>query len=378
MGPIFVRLPIRLYPLLRAGLFRLDPERAHAWAARALAALQRHPSALTALAARLSYTSPRLAVRAWDLEFAHPVGLAAGFDKDAAFPRAAWALGFAFAELGTVTPRPQPGNPRPRLFRLPRHEALVNRMGFNNAGLEAFVANLARARPSPIPLGANIGRNAATPPERAVDDYLACFAAVAPLADFVVVNVSSPNTPGLRDLQAPGEARRLLSALDAARRAHAAAGGRRVPLLVKVAPDLDDAQLQALAEACLEAGADGFVATNTTLTRPGLDPREAALPGGLSGRPLRPLATRVTARLYLATGGRVPIVGVGGILDPEDAYERIRAGATLLEVYTALVYRGPGVVRHLLEGLDRLLARDGVRRLQDAVGADARRLAGSG
>lgn len=364
--------------LVRPLLFLLDAERAHGLAAAALISVHRRPGLAAALARRLGSAPPRLAVRVWDLDFAHPVGLAAGFDKEGAFPRAAWALGFAFAELGTVTPRPQPGHPRPRLFRLPRHEALINHMGFNNPGLAAFVANLARARPSPIPLGVNIGRNAATPPERAVDDYVACLTALAPLAEFVVVNVSSPNTPGLRGLQSADALRRLLEALAAARRAHEAAGGRRVPLLVKVAPDLDDRGLEELAGACLDAGVDGLVATNTTVARPGVTGVDAGRPGGLSGRPLRPLATRVTARLYLLTGGRLPIVGAGGIFDPEDAYERIRAGATLLEVYTALVYRGPGLVRRLVTGLDRLLERDGVRHVTDAVGAEARRLAGLG
>jgi dihydroorotate dehydrogenase len=280
-------------------------------------------------------------------------------------------MGFGFVEIGTVTPLPQPGNPRPRLFRIPQERAVVNRMGFNNPGAGVVASLLGALGRRPGPLGVNVGRNKATPNERAAEDYVAAFSALAPHADYAAINVSSPNTEGLRALQSAAELRRLVGAVAAARDRLP----RRVPLLVKVSPDEPDDALDALADAAAEAGADGFVATNTTISRAGLERyRAASEAGGLSGAPLRERAERACARLFRRTAGKLPIVGVGGIFTAEDAYRRIRAGASLIQLYTALVYEGPGLPRKLCAGLARLVRRDG-GRLADMVGVDAERLA---
>jgi len=334
-----------LYRLLRPLLFLFDAETAHRLVAWFLRRLRPRPA----------LTAP-LEARVLGLTFPSPVGLAAGMDKGEALTAAWFRLGFGFVEIGTVTPRSQPGNPRPRLFRLRRDSALVNRMGFNNDGAEAVAARLQRSvRAGPV--GVNIGRNKDTPNERAAGDYVDAFRALAPHADYVAVNVSSPNTPGLRALQGAEEIAALLRALAAARDALP----RRVPLLVKVSPDEPDGRLDALADAALAAGADGFIATNTT----------AVEQGGLSGKPLAARALRACARLWLRT--RAPIIGVGGIFTAEDAYQRIRAGASLLQIYTALVYEGPAAPRRIAEGLRRLLERDGLT-LEQAVGRDAEAL----
>lgn len=350
--------------LLRPLLFRLDPERSHElllWALGALGPLWRRWPGPPA--------DPRLGITVCGIRFPHPVGLAAGFDK-AGRALGAWpALGFGFVEVGTVTAVPQPGNPRPRLFRLPEDDALINRLGFNSPGAEAVARRLAllRAspRPYPVPLAVNIGRSRAVPPERALDDHLACFDRVQPHADFVVLNVSSPNTPGLRALQKRNQ---LLPLLDALARRNRELGPK--PLFVKVAPDLDDADLESLAEAVL-GRASGIVATNTTVSREGLRSPARREEGGVSGRPLREQATRVLRTLYRLTRGALPLVGVGGIFTARDAYERIKAGASLVEVYTGFVYEGPGLPRRIVAGLRELLDRDGLRTLADAVGLEA-------
>jgi dihydroorotate dehydrogenase len=292
-------------------------------------------------------------------------------DKGKVLAPAWFRIGFGFVEIGTVTPMPQPGNDRPRLFRLPAREALVNRMGFNNDGAEAVAARLARLSRQPGPVGINIGRNKMTPNDRAADDYLSAFRTLAPRADYVAVNVSSPNTPGLRALQSAEDLGRLVGTLVRERETLAAASGRRVPLLVKLSPDEPDDALDAMADAAVAAGADGFIATNTTLSREGVeeDPH-AKEAGGLSGIPLRTRAERTCARLYRRTSGKVPIVGVGGIATAEDAYRRIRAGASLIQLYTALVYEGPSLPRRIERGLTRLLERDRVS-LAEAIGKDA-------
>lgn len=346
-------------------LFRLDPERSHEFA---LGCLGLAGAVWTRLGAGAAPADPRLAVEVCGLRFPSPVGLAAGCDKAA---RALWAwprLGFGFVEVGTVTPRPQPGNPRPRVFRLPEDTALINRLGFNSPGADVVAARMAAARRSgryPIPLGANIGKNLDTPLEDAAADYVWTLERLHPHADFLVVNLSSPNTPGLRSLQARDAAVPLLDALATRNRAL----GEK-PLFVKVAPDLTEGDLEAMADA-VAGRAHGLVATNTTVRRDGLRSPLAREEGGLSGLPLRALATDAVRILYRATRGRVPIIGVGGIMNAEDAYEKIKAGATLLEVYTGFVYGGPGMPRQTAEGLLRLLDRDGVRRLADVVGAGA-------
>jgi dihydroorotate dehydrogenase len=355
-----------LWPVLRSTLFRLDPERAHGLARWAMRRVP--PSA----ARRLRRSPPRsLAVRAFGLDFDSPIGLAAGFDKGDVSVPGVFALGFSHLEIGTITPRPQPGNERPRLFRLPEHRALINRMGFNNEGADACAARLAAlpraARLGPI--GVNVGRNKATPNEEAVSDYLACIDRLHAHADYVVVNVSSPNTPGLRALQERDALGRLLRACVE----RLAMSAPPKPLLVKLSPDLAPEALDEAVDVALEAGAAGIVATNTTLSRAGVEghPR-AQEAGGLSGAPLTALATSVVRRCYARAAGRIPIVGAGGVMSAEDAYAKIRAGATLVQVYTGLVYGGPGFVRRLNDGLAALLARDGLTHVTDAIGADQR------
>lgn len=335
-----------LYELARPLLFRLDGERSHDLALQALEraralGLVRAPRAM-----------PGRPVRAMGLEFPNPVGLAAGLDKNGAFVDALGSFGFGFIEVGTVTPRPQPGNPRPRLFRLPAARAVINRFGFNNHGVDALVANVANRRYRGV-LGINIGKNFDTPMERAAEDYLACLRKVHAHADYVTVNISSPNTANLRTLQSADALDALLAALMAERDALDARRGRRVPLALKLAPDLEDGDVDAAADACLRHGVDAVIATNTTLSRQGVEGLpHAHEAGGLSGAPLRARATAVLRRLHAALRGRITLVGVGGILSGEDAREKRDAGAALVQVYTGLVYRGPGLVREAVRALD--------------------------
>ena len=363
-----------LYHLVRPLLFSIPAEAVHGWTAGALGPAQRVLQRFGATAAGLD---PVLAQELWGIAFPNPVGLAAGFDKNGRLPHVWAALGFGFAELGTVTAQAQPGNSPPRLFRLADQQALINRLGFNNQGAAAVArdlgARLRHHRP-PIALGVNLGKSRATPVDAAVGDYRASFAALFDCADYVVVNVSSPNTPGLRDLQAESQLAALLEALQGDNRRLAAE--RRVaprPLLVKVAPDLDDDGLRAIVNAASGGGAAGLIATNTTIDRSMLAPGDARAgeAGGLSGAPLRARATAVIRRLYQLSGGQLPIIGVGGIFSPEDAYEKIRAGASLVQVYTGFVYEGPGLPRRLCAGLRALVARDGFATVAAAVGVGA-------
>ena len=352
VGPGYTRV-------LRPVLFHAyagDPERVHHTTLRTLEAIERRPAALTAL--RLLTRGPRRPVEAFGLTFPGVVGLAAGMDKDGVAPHAWAALGFGHVELGTVTATPQPGNPRPRLFRLPASGGLVNRMGFNNAGAAALAARLEaagvrRGAASPgIPVGISLGKTKTTPIAEAADDYLASFAAVAPHADYVAVNVSSPNTPGLRTLQEAGTLRDLVAALVAAAQAQDPA--RPVPVLIKVAPDLSFDALEDVLEVCTSAGAAGLVATNTTLGRDGLaaaDQWRAVEAGGLSGAPLTVRAREVVG--FLAGRTALPVIGVGGITNVDDATALLDAGARLLQVYTGFVYGGPA----LLTAIDAQVAR---------------------
>jgi dihydroorotate dehydrogenase len=328
-----------LYALARPLLFLLDPETAHRVTLSGAGAL-RACGILALLAPRV----PPQPVHAMGLEFPNPVGLAAGLDKDALHIDALAALGFGFIEVGTVTPRPQPGNPRPRLFRLPQAGALINRFGFNNVGLEAFRANLSRARYRGI-LGINIGKNFDTPLERAADDYCLCLEGVYDRASYVSINVSSPNTEGLRALQESVELDRLLARVVATRERLERVTGRRVPLALKIAPDLDEARIGEIAKAVRQHALDAVIATNTSLSRDGVEglahAREA---GGLSGAPIAQRATRVLAALSAEFAGSIVLIGAGGILSGADAVAKIRAGAHLVQLYTGLVYRGPGLV----------------------------------
>lgn len=355
-----------LWSALRPALFRLDPERAHHLAHLALARVT--PGLARAVRPPVA---PALRVRCLGLDFEGPIGLAAGFDKGDVSAAGLFALGFSHVEIGTVTPRPQPGNDRPRLFRLVEHRALINRMGFNNEGAEVCATRLERLAPAARlgPIGLNVGKNKATPNEDAASDYLACIDRLHAVADYLVVNISSPNTPGLRALQERDHLEKLLRAC-ALRLAEKAPGK---PLLVKLAPDLAPAALDEAVDVAIDAGVAGIIATNTTVSRTGVEghPR-AGEAGGLSGAPLEALATSVVRRCYARAAGRVPIVGVGGVLTAEDAYAKIRAGAALVQVYTGLVYGGPGLVARLHAGIVRLLARDGFASVAEAVGADAR------
>ena len=347
----------RLASLVTPFLRRLDAEAAHGLALRGLAA---------GLAGRdRGRPDPILATEALGLRFANPIGLAAGFDKDAVAPLPLMRLGFGFVETGTVTPRPQPGNPRPRLFRLEQDAAVINRMGFNNLGLKATLARLAALpRPLPAPLGANIGVNKdGADPAR---DYPALYAALAPLVDYVVVNVSSPNTPGLRDLQGEERLAQILSGIGAVWREG------NPPVLVKIAPDLADAALGPLVETCVAHGVAGLIIANTTITRPGtLRSPNRSQAGGLSGAPLRARATAVLRQCFRLAQGRLTLVGVGGIGSGADALERIKAGASLVQLYSAFAYAGPGLVPALKRDLAALLRRDGFATVADAVGVAA-------
>ena len=373
-----------LYRLLRPLLFLLDAERAHGLVAIFLRASSwLRPGgrrvlgrSRTGRSASSVEAEPALAQTLWGLRFESPIGLAAGLDKGEVLAPALFRFGFGFVEIGSITPRPQPGNPRPRLFRLVAERALLNRMGFNNAGAQAVAARLARLPRQPGPVGINLGRNKDTPNERAAEDYVAGFRALAPLCDYAAINVSSPNTPGLRALQAAGELGRLVEAVARERDAFAAQPrGRRIPLLVKLSPDEPVGALAEIAQAAIAAGADGIIATNTTLSRAGVerDPR-AMEAGGLSGAPLTRAALRACAQLYLRIGPGTPIIGAGGILTAQDAYDRIRAGASLLQIYTALIYSGPAAPMDLALGLRGLLERDGLT-LAEAIGRDAEKFA---
>jgi dihydroorotate dehydrogenase len=333
-------MPLDPYPLVRPLLFSIDPERAHDLTLESIRLLA--ATGALALAAGRPVEDP---VDLMGIRFRNRVGLAAGLDKNAAHIDAFARIGFGFIEVGTVTPRPQPGNPKPRMFRLPERRALINRMGFNNGGLDAFIANVQRARHAGV-LGLNIGKNADTPIERAVDDYLVGLERVWPHASYVTVNISSPNTKHLRQLQGGDELDAMLAALGARRIELARRHGREVPMLVKIAPDLDDAQVEAIGKALVAHSVDGVIATNTTVSREavrGLPHAEEA--GGLSGEPVFESSNRVIRALRQLLPTRYPIIGVGGILGGRDAQAKIDAGADLVQVYTGLIYRGPALVR---------------------------------
>ena len=334
------------YSAARQLLFRIDPEEAHAMSLKSLCALQK-----TGLTGLIAPPAKRKPVSAFGLEFPNPLGLAAGMDKHAEYVDALGSLGFGFLELGGVTPRPQPGNPRPRVFRLPEAEAIINRFGFNSVGVEQFVANLRKSRYTGI-IGVNLGKNKDTPNERAVDDYLYSLERIYKLAHFATINVSSPNTANLRQLQSEGELRPLLAAVHHRRDELAQRHGKRVALAVKIAPDVDDAAIRSFARVAVEEGMDAVIATNTTVSRDGV----ANLPhgtetGGLSGAPLRAMSTEVIRKLARALDGAIPIIGVGGIMTADHAREKLEAGATLLQLYCGLVYRGPNVVADIVNGL---------------------------
>ena len=340
----------------------LPPEAAHRLTVRALAA--------GLLATRADIDDPILKTSAWGMQFPNPIGLAAGFDKDAEVFMPMLRLGFGFVEVGSITPRPQPGNPRPRIFRLAEDGAVINRLGFNSAGVAAAVANLRRRAGAPAGIvGVNLGKNRDS--ADAAADYAAGAAALAPFADYLVVNVSSPNTPGLRALQEAGALRALLGAVRAACRV--AVPDRPLPLLLKIAPDLVPEDRVDISGVALEGGADGLIISNTTVTRPpDLRGRAATESGGLSGRPLFGPSTELLREMYRLTDGRLPLVGVGGVASGADAYAKIRAGASLVQLYTALIYEGPALVGRIKRDLAARLRADGFASVAEAVGADHR------
>ncbi|MFO0724500.1 MAG: quinone-dependent dihydroorotate dehydrogenase [Myxococcota bacterium] len=362
-----------LYGAARAILFRLDAERAHDLVLRSMA-LAARSRALTALARWIYCPPPHpgLGQELFGIRFPSPVGLAAGLDKNGVAIDLWAALGFGFVEVGTVTPgQGQPGNDKPRLARLKADRALVNRMGFNNRGVDALVERL-KVRRSTIPVGANLGKAKITPNERAAEDYLYGLRAVWAHVDYITINISSPNTPGLRDLQAVDALAPLLEAIVSEGRALAAAGGKKRPILLKISPDLADDDLDRAADVAKATGVDGIIATNTTLRREGLLERPP-IEGGISGAPLKARAAECAARLSRRVGDALPIVGVGGIESGQDAYDRLRAGASLVQVYSALIYSGPSIVGQIAESLFALLQRDGYSRVGEVSGASLRR-----
>jgi dihydroorotate dehydrogenase len=341
----------------------LDPERAHGLTVQALK--------LGLSGAAREADDPILATTVWNLAFPNPVGLAAGFDKHAEVCDAMLALGFGFVEAGTVTPRPQRGNSGQRLFRLSEDEAVINRFGFNSCGIAPFAGRLAKRRATGARgiVGANLGKNRDTTDGAA--DYIACIEAVTGLADYLVVNISSPNTPGLRALQARAQIEDLISRVNEARRLSPVP--KQPPILVKVGPDLDESEIRGIAGVALAASVDGLIVGNTTVARPSsLKSSHASAPGGLSGKPLFTLSTSCLAAMYRLTQGRIPIIGCGGIASGADAYAKIRAGASLVQLYSALVFHGPGLVGRIKRELAAKLRADGFSSVREAVGADVR------
>lgn len=353
-----------MYKAFRPILFRMDAENAHHFV---LSALERLPSVGSLMTQSISrYDS--LSQTLWGISFRHPIGLAAGLDKNAQAVDGFFKVGCAFVEVGTVTPKPQPGNDRPRLFRLIEDEALINRMGFNNEGAVKMLERLKNRTPFG-PVGVNLGKNKWTDNDKATLDYTFLVQTLAQVADYFVINVSSPNTPGLRDLQSTRELIPLVEAVLSERDSAKVnpKTGMKIPVLVKLAPDLADEALHELAGRLCEVGIDGIIATNTTITRDGLKSSRHVETGGLSGKPLQKRSTDVVRLVRQATAGRVPIVASGGVFTAEDAYEKIRAGASLVQVYTALIYHGPAVFHSIVTGLAERLRRDGFQNITEAV-----------
>ncbi|MGH8042579.1 MAG: quinone-dependent dihydroorotate dehydrogenase [Rudaea sp.] len=335
-----------MYALARPFLFCLDAERAHNLALASIEAAYR-----TGLNPLLATKPAPLPIRVFGIEFPNPVGLAAGLDKNGAHIDALAALGFGFIEVGTTTPRAQPGNPKPRMWRLPEHQAVINRLGFNNGGVDALVRNAERARFSGV-LGINIGKNKDTPNERAIEDYLFCLERVYARASFITVNISSPNTEGLRDLQEKETLKRFIGTLREAQERLAAQHGARKPMLLKIAPDLVEEELDAIANVLVSAKIDGLICTNTTVDRSVITgARRAEEAGGLSGKPLFKKATSILRSMAQRVDGKIPLIGVGGILAGADAAAKIAAGASLVQFYTGMIYRGPGMIGECVQAI---------------------------
>lgn len=338
-----------MYPFFRSLLFRLSPEQVHQLTLK-LMRLTGQIGLLNSLI-RSFYAVPDKPVQVFGLNFRNPVGLAAGYDKDGIAWRGLTTLGFGHIEIGTVTPKPQPGNPQPRLFRLPEDRAIINRMGFCGLGSDFVASQMVGKRPEGIVLGVNLGKNKVTPLEKAADDYQVLVKVFAPLADYLAINISSPNTVGLRRLQERAALRELMQVISSERQNQEAYLHRKVPVLVKLAPDLNDEGLDDALEVLLETGMDGVIATNTTIQRQELHSPLSGEIGGLSGAPLSQSSTLMIKKIYHKTSGKLPIVGVGGIMDARGALEKIEAGASLIQLYTGLIYGGPGLVREICRHL---------------------------
>jgi dihydroorotate dehydrogenase len=340
---------VRLYPLIRPLAFAFDPETAHRLTIRALKLMPPHrpPNCPASLKTTIA-----------GIDFPNPIGLAAGFDKDAETPEQMLSLGFGFVEVGTLTPRPQPGNPKPRLFRLRRDRAVINRLGFNNGGQPAAYGRLQLDLRFPGIIGVNVGANKDS--DDRIADYVKGVQAMAPVAHYLTINISSPNTPGLRGLQDQGALEELLAAVQEIR--------AKKSIFLKVAPDLADGDPERIARAAIDYKIDALIVSNTTLSRPPLKSRWAGEGGGLSGAPLKPLALETLRKFRAASGGEIPLIGVGGIANADDAWERIRAGASLVQLYTAMVYEGPGIARRITNGLAQRLKREGFASIAEAVG----------
>jgi dihydroorotate dehydrogenase len=359
LGERMIRLP-RLFDLARPAIFALDPETGHRMA---LGALKTLPASALGAGGR---AEQGLAVRVAGLEFPNPVGVAAGFDKDAEVPDALLSLGFGFTEVGSITPRPQSGNPRPRLFRLAEDRAVINRMGFNNGGAEVVLARLERRNERPGIVGVNIGANKDSADRAA--DYATMARLMTPVASYLAVNVSSPNTPGLRALQDEGALAALLDGVIAAR--DEVAGSRTPPIFLKVAPDLQREDVDAISRIAIDKALGALIVSNTTISRPKLRSHRAGEAGGLSGAPLRELSLERLRDFRRATGGEMPLIGVGGIANAHHAWERIRAGASLVQLYSAMVYEGPGLGARIVRDLAKIMEREGFSSIAEAVGSE--------
>lgn len=351
------------YPLLRSALFQLDPEEAHEHTVRALNTALAVPGAASVMRSIYRPATHGMQTTIAGMSFAHPVGLAAGFDKHADITHGMACLGFSHIEVGTVTPKPQEGNPKPRMFRLSADRGLINRMGFNSAGMEVVAARLAK-RPRGLPIGVNIGKNRDTSLEHATADYVTAFSRLAPHADYVALNISSPNTPGLRQLHETTALQELLGAIRSANQL------LNKPIFLKISPDETPQQLEQVISTAIAYGINGIIATNTTVTRPNLSGPHTNEAGGLSGVPLKMLSMATLRTVVALTAGRVPIISVGGISTAADVYARIKAGASAVQVYTAMVYTGPAIVAQLTWGLAALMRRDGVTTIAEVIGTD--------
>jgi dihydroorotate dehydrogenase len=352
-----------LYPLLRSALFKLDPEAAHERTVRTLNAALAVPGMAALIKSMYRPATRGMQTTIAGMTMAHPVGLAAGFDKHADVTHGMACLGFSHIEVGTVTPRPQEGNPKPRMFRLAPEQGLINRMGFNSDGMDVVAQRLAN-RPTGLPIGINIGKNRDTALDAATADYVAAYIRLAPHADYVALNISSPNTPGLRQLHETSALQELLGAIrDANATLHK-------PIFLKISPDETPAQLEQVIATALDYGINGIIATNTTITRPGLQSTHANEAGGLSGAPLNALSMATLRTVVALTEGLVPIISVGGISTAADVYARLKAGASAVQIYTAMVYSGPAVVAQLTWGLAALMRRDGVKDITQVIGSD--------